>query len=81
MFEGDDESRWGILALAGVCGLCCVSLGALGGGAAVAGGAAVGVTATNGLVQSFGGLLITGLATALPLFVLGLFLRRRTRRS
>lgn len=77
----NDESRLGVLALAGACGLCCIGLAALGGGAALAGGTAIGVTATSGLVRSAGGLIVTGLATALPLFVLGLFLRRRARNS
>ncbi|MFC6616194.1 hypothetical protein ACFQAS_14910 [Halopenitus salinus] len=77
----DDGSRWGILAIAGICGLCCVGLASLGGGAAVAGGTAAGVTAANGAVGSIGDALVVGLATALPLFVIGLFLRRRARTS
>lgn len=79
MLEGDGESQWGVLALAGACGVCCIGLAALGGGAALAGGTAIGVTATSGVVRSFGGLVVTGLATAVPLLVLGLFLRRRAR--
>lgn len=77
--DGENDGRWGILALAGVLGICCVSLGALAGGAAVVGGTAAGVTAATGLIDSLGGLLVTGLATALPLLVIGLFLRRRAR--
>lgn len=72
-----DGSRWGLLAIAGLCGLCCVGLATLGGGAAVIGGTAAGVTAANGAIGSLGGALVVGLATALPLFVIGLFLRRR----
>lgn len=79
MPESNEGSRWGILALAGTCGLCCLGLGAIAGGAAVAGGAAAGVTAASGLVQSLGGLVVTVVATALPLVVLGLVLRRRAR--
>lgn len=71
--EGDDGSRWGLLAVAGGCGLCCV---ALAGGTAAIGGAAASVTAASGGVGSVVGLLVTGLATALPLFVIGLLLRR-----
>lgn len=81
MAEEDEGSRFGVLVIAGVCGLCCLGLAGLGGGAVVAGGTAVGVTATSGLIRSAGGLLVTGLATALPLLVLGLFLRRRVRNS
>lgn len=81
MSEATDGSKYGILALAGVCGLCCLSLGVITGGAAVAGGAAAGVTVWSGLVQSLGGLVVTVIATALPLVVIGLFLRHRTLRD
>ena len=77
----DNGSRWGILTITGLCGLCCVGLAALGGGAAVAGGTAVGVTTAGGVIGSLGGALVVGLATALPLLVIGLLLRRRTRTS
>lgn len=77
----EGSSQWGILAIAGICGLCCVSLAALGGGAAVAGGTAVGVTTAGGVIGSLGGALVVGLATALPLFLIGLFLRRRSSTS
>lgn len=80
MDDVDVEARWGVLAIAGVCGLCCLSLAALGGGAAVLGGTAIGVTATSGLVRSAGGLVVTTLATAVPLLVIGWVLRRRARR-
>lgn len=75
----DDGSRWGILAIAGACGVCCISLGALFGGATLAGGAAAGVTATSGVVRSFGGAAVTAIATAAPLLVIGLVLRYRLR--
>lgn len=81
MSGADGGSRWAILGLAGVCGLCCVSLAGLSGGAAIAGGAAAGGTAASGAAGSVGGFLLTGLATAFPLFVIGLVLRYRARRS
>lgn len=81
MADADGESRWGILAIAGACGLCCVSIGAIAGGAAAVGGAAAGVTAASGVVRTLGGLVVTVVATALPLLVLGLVLRRRSRRA
>ena len=77
----DDGSRWGVLAIAGVCGLCCITLVALAGGAAVTGGVAAGVAAASGAIGSLSGLLVVGLATALALFVIGLLFRRRARTS
>lgn len=79
MAESEEGSQWGILALAGVCGLYCVSFAGLAGGAALVGGATAGVGAASGAVRSLGGLLVTGLATALPLLVLGLVLCHRAR--
>lgn len=73
----DAGSRWSILSLAGICGLCCVGFGSLAlGGAAVAGGVA-GVTVADGSIRSLRGLLVTALATLLPLVVTGLILRYR----
>jgi hypothetical protein len=77
----ESTSRWGLLALAGVCSLCCIPLAFIAGGAAVTGGATAGVTAVGGAVTSVGGLLVVGLATALPLFVIGLLLRHRARQT
>jgi hypothetical protein len=75
-----DDDRWGILAIAGLSGFCCVGILTITAGAAVTGGAAAGVTATaSGGVQSVGGFLVTALATALPLTVAGLWFRRRAR--
>lgn len=71
MSELDRASPWGILGLAGTVSVCCL------GTAALAGGNAAGVTATAGPISDFGGVLVTGLATALPLFVTGLVLRRK----
>lgn len=71
------DSQWGILALAGAMGVCCLGTAALIGGAAVAGGSAAGVTAVSGTVGGLGGLLVTAVATALPLLVIGVILRRR----
>lgn len=81
MSSKGDGSGWGVLAIAGVCGLCCVTLASLAGGAAVAGGVTAGMTAATAAIDSVGGLLVVGLATALPLFVIGLLFRRRARTS
>lgn len=81
MAEDTDGSRWSLLALAGACGVCCIGLGALFGGAALAGGTAAGVTATSGVVRSLGGVVVTGVATAVPLLVIGLLLRHAARGS
>lgn len=72
--------QWGLLALVGAMSLCCVGLLALAGGAAVTGGTAAGVTAATG-VGGLGGILVTGLATALPLLVIGLFFRHRAQNA
>jgi len=62
----EDGPSWGVIAFAGICGLCCVALAGLTGGAAVVGGTAAGVSAARGGVSGLAGLLVTGLATALP---------------
>jgi hypothetical protein len=74
-----DGSPWGILGLAGALSLCCIGTATLAGGAAVAGGTAAGATAVSGAVGGLGGILVTALATALPLLVIGLLFRRRGR--
>lgn len=79
MTESPDGPRWATLGLAGVLGLCCIGTAALTGGALVAGGTA-GATAAGRAVDSIGGILVTGLATALPLVAIGLVLRRRAQR-
>jgi len=79
MGSSADGSPWGLLGLAGALGLCCIGTATLVGGAAVAGGTAAGATAVSGAVGGLGGILVTALATALPLFVIGLVLRRRGR--
>jgi hypothetical protein len=79
MGSSADGSPWGLLGLAGALGLCCIGTVTLAGGAAVAGGTAAGATAVSGAVGGLGGILVTALATALPLFVIGLLLRRRGR--
>lgn len=79
MGSSADGSSWGILGLAGALGLCCVGTASLAGGAAVAGGTAAGATAVSGTAGGLGGILVTVLATALPLVVIGLVLRRRGR--
>lgn len=78
--DTEEGGKWGFLALVGAMSFCCVGLLALAGGAAVTGGTAAGVTAATG-VGGLGGILVTGLATALPLLVIGLFLRRRAQNA
>jgi hypothetical protein len=79
MGSSADGSPWGLLGLAGALSLCCIGTATLAGGGAVAGGTAAGATAVSGAVGGLGGTLVTALATALPLFVIGLVLRRRRR--
>ena len=79
MASSDDESPWGFLGLAGALGLCCIGAAALASGAAVAGGTVAGATAVSGAAGGLGGILVAALATVLPLFVIGLVLRRRGR--
>lgn len=81
MSESGDAGLWGSLGLAGAVGLCCTGTATLAGGAALAGGSAVGVTAASNTIGGLGGILVTGLATALPLFVIGVVLRRRGRHA
>lgn len=79
MGSSADGSPWGLLGLAGALSLCCIGIATLAGGAAVAGGTAAGATAVSGAAGGLGGILVTALVTALPLFVIGLVLRRRGR--
>lgn len=74
----DAGSRWSLLAIAGLAGLCCVGVGALLGGAALVGGTAAGVTAAGGTVTTVAGAAVVALATALPLVVIGLLIRWRS---
>jgi hypothetical protein len=76
-----DGSPWGVLALAGVLGFCCLGTAALVGGASLAGGGAAGVTAVSGTAGGLGGIIVSGLVTALLLLAIGLFLRHRTRNA
>lgn len=64
--------------LAGLASLCCVGLATLAGGAALAGGSVAGATAVSGGIRSVGGLLVTGLVTALTVGALGLVARWRS---
>ena len=79
MASSADGSPWGLLGVAGALSLCCIGTATLAGGAAVAGGTAAGATAVSGAVGGLGGILVTALVTALPLFVIGLVLRQRGR--
>lgn len=81
MSESNNGDLWSILGLAGVLSICCIGTTALAGGAVLAGRSAAGVTAVSGTVGGLGELLVTGVVTALPLFVIGLFLRRRAQNA
>lgn len=65
-----------MLGVGGVLAVCCVGAAALAGGAAVTGGAAATTAAMSSYAGGLGGLLISGLATVLPLFVIGIVHRR-----
>ena len=72
----DDQSTWLPLGPSGLLALCCVGLASLLGGAAVTSGVAGTTVATMGF-RGLGDVLITGLATVVPLVVIGLFIRWR----
>lgn len=72
----DDGSAWAPAALAGLLGLCCVSIPVLGGAAAVTGGTA-GVTAVASGVSTVGGFLVTFAVTAVTLVPVYFLLRWR----
>lgn len=76
MADFADKSRRGLLGIAGALGLCCAGTAALAGGAAVTGSTAAATAAMSGTTGSLASLLVIGLATALPLFIVGLVLRR-----
>lgn len=77
MLESADSSRWGFLGIVGALGLCCAGTAALAGGAAIAGSTTAATTAVSGTTGGLAGVLVSGLTTALPLFIIGLVLRRR----
>lgn len=78
MPQADDERRtWGVLALAGALGVCCLGFTTLLGGSVAAGGTVADATAATGTITTLGGLLAVVLATALPLLAIGLVLTRR----
>lgn len=79
MTESTNGPQWATLGLAGMLGLCCVATAGLAGGALVASSTASAI-AVSGAGSGLGGILATGLATALPLVAIGLVLRRRVRR-
>lgn len=81
MPESDAERPWDVLGIAGVPGVCCIGTTALAGGAALAGGRAADMTATSGTTGGLAGITVAGFATALPLLVLGLFLRQRAQNT
>lgn len=81
MSESTDTNRWGVLGIAGVLSLCCLGATTLAGGAALTGGSIASATVVNGAVGGIGELLVTGLATALPLLVIGIAIHYRISHS
>lgn len=75
----EEGRRWGLLGLAGALSLCCIGLGTLAGGAALVGGGAAGITVVSTSSTTLAGALVTGLSTAIPLLLVGLFLQHRAR--
>lgn len=75
--ETEQDSTRGTVGLAAVASLCCLGPAAIVGGAAIAGGTTSGAMVAGGAIRSIGGVLVTALATALPLVSIGLVLRRR----
>lgn len=76
-----DGGRWGALGIAGILSLCCIGLGSLAGGAALAGGSAAGVTAVTTSGGGLATVIVPGIVTALTVLVVGLFLGRRARKQ
>lgn len=70
----------GSLSLVGLLSLCCIGLGGIAGGAAVAGGGASATTLATGTTSPRGA-LVSGLVTAATVFVVGVAVKRRLRRS
>jgi len=70
----------GSLSLVGLLSLCCIGLGGIAGGAAVAGGGASATTLATGATSPRGA-LVSGLVTAATVFVVGVAVKRRLRRS
>jgi hypothetical protein len=62
----EDGRRWATLGLAGLLGLCCVSVSALLGGTAFAGGTA-GATAVTTGIATLRGLAVAALVTVVTL--------------
>lgn len=81
MSDSTNTNQWGILGLAGMLSLCCVGTAVLTGGAVLAGGSVAGATVVNGGVGGIGGVIVTGLASALPLVAIGIGFRYRISRS
>jgi hypothetical protein len=79
MGDSADGTPWGLLGLAGALSLCCIGTATLAGGAAVVGSTAAATTAMSGATGGLGGILISGIVTAVPLFVIGISLRWRTQ--
>lgn len=72
-----EDTKWGVLGLAGIASLCCLGPAAMVGGAAVTGGAAASATAANG---GNGLSLVTIGVLVTPALVLsGIFIRRELR--
>jgi hypothetical protein len=79
MGDSADETPWGLLGLAGTLSLCCVGTATLAGGVAVVGSTAAATTAASGATGGLGGILISGIVTAVSVFVIGIVLRWRAQ--
>lgn len=77
MADSSDGSLWSLFGLAGALGLCCTGTATLTGGAAIAGGTAAATAAGSGAAGGLGGILVSGIVTVFPLFIIGIILRRR----
>jgi len=75
-----DDGIFESLSLVGLLSLCCIGLGGIAGGAALAGGGASATTVATGTASPRGA-LVSGLVTAATVLVVGLVVRRRLRRS
>lgn len=71
------DGTWGLLGLVGAVSLCCIGTASLVGSATVAGGTTAGMTVASGSIAGVGGVLVSALATLLPLVGIGLVLRWR----
>lgn len=73
--DGETKSLLAPLSIIGALSLCCIGLGAIAGGAAIAGGGTAGTAVAIGSTSARG-TLISLLVTAMTVFVIALMARR-----